>query len=63
MTEQVFARLVGQMMAGCQVPMSMGMLGAARVPLVELCEQLGLGHGWNTAEDAEKAVARWLAER
>lgn len=63
MTEELFARLVGRMMTGCQVPMSMGMLGAAREPLVELREQLGLGYGWNTAEDAEKAVAQWLAER
>jgi hypothetical protein len=62
MTEEIFARLVGQLLAGCQVPMSMGMLGAAREPLTELRDHLGLGFGWHTAEDAEKAVARWLTE-
>lgn len=59
MTPEVFAKLVGQIVAGCQVPMSMGVLGAAREPLVELRRELALG-GWHTEVDAEEAILKWL---
>lgn len=61
MTEEEFARLVGQLMAGCQVPMALGILGAAREPLIELRENLAFGFGWHTPKYAEDAVARYLA--
>jgi hypothetical protein len=57
-----FAKLVGELLTGCQVPMSMGVLGAAREPLIELRRNLGIGFGWNSAEEAEQAVLRWLEE-
>lgn len=60
MTDETFAKLIGRVMAGLQVPLSMGMLGAARDPLHRLRGHLGLGFGWFTVEEAEQAVLRWL---
>lgn len=62
MSREEFARLLAQLLTGCQVPMSMGALGAARVPLIELRRQLGIGFGWHNGVDAERAVLRWLEE-
>lgn len=53
-----FAGLVAEVLAGCQVPMSLGALGAAKAPLVELRRELGLT-GWHTTEDAREAILRW----
>jgi hypothetical protein len=63
MTKEEFARLVGRLMAGCQVPMSMGILGAAREPLNELRSNLGVGFGWASDDEAKAAVLRWLEEQ
>lgn len=60
MTDEMFAKLVGRVMAGCQVPMSMGLLGAARDPLTRLRSHIGLGFGWFTPEQAEQAILAWL---
>jgi hypothetical protein len=55
-----FAELVGDLLAGCQVPMSMGALGAAREPLVKLRAELGIGFGWHDADEARLAVKKFL---
>ena len=56
MTKEHFAGLMGEVMAGSQVPMSLGALGTARRPLIELREALGLGFGYHTTEDAREAI-------
>lgn len=50
-------RLVAQMLAGMQVPVSMGLAGAAREPWVEPISLYRV-HGWNNAEEIEKAMER-----
>ena len=62
MTRERFAGLMAEVMTGCQAPMSLGALGAARRPLTELREALGLGMDWHTTEDAREAILEWLTE-
>lgn len=50
-------RLVAQLLAGMQVPVSMGLAGTAREPWVELIHLYNI-HGWNDAEAIELAMAQ-----
>lgn len=46
---------LAKLLTTLQVPMSIGVLGAARDPLVEIRRILKI-NGWHTAEEAEKAI-------
>jgi len=46
---------LAKLLTTLQVPMSLGALGAARDPLIEIRRILKI-HGWHTAEEAEKAI-------
>lgn len=59
MTSKRFAELIAELISGAQVPMSIGVLGAAKQPLIELRKELTLT-GWHTTEEARQAVLNWL---
>lgn len=54
-------RLTSELISGCQVPLSLGMLGAAAQPYRELADKLHL-FGWNDAESIEEALRQYLAK-
>jgi hypothetical protein len=63
MSPGLLAELLGKLLSGLEVPLSLGLLGAARKPLVELRQRLNLGFGWHDEAEATDAVARWLNEQ
>lgn len=59
MTKDEFIATVAKVLAGLQVPASMGMLGTAREPWAKLHELAGMG--WHDAEEYEQAIREVLA--
>lgn len=57
--KQRFLRLVAELLAGVQVPGSMGALGEGMKPWMKLRNQLAL-FGWNDADEIEQAIHRLL---
>ena len=57
MSEKEIVRLLAEILSGIQVPLSIGVLGAAAAPFVALRDRLGLV-GYPNADETEKALKR-----
>lgn len=55
-------RLIAEILAGSQVPLSMNVLGAAAAPMIELRDQLNL-FGYPSVEDIEGRLQGYLEEK
>ncbi len=57
MSDKTMVRLLAETLSGIQVPMSMGVIGAAAQPYAELRDRLGL-FGYPNADEIEKSLKR-----
>ena len=56
-------RLIAEILEGIQVPGSMGLLGTAREPWIELMDRKLHLFGWKDANEIEKTLRQNLEEK